>query len=295
MPEAATADGGAAPATAAGGTTTAAAPAATGAAAAPATVLGGAGTVGTETPSWHATLPPDIAAKPWVKTHKTSESFFKSVEEAQGLIGRSIQIPKAGEGRDAWERVWNKMGRPETVEGYKIADLKLPEGVKLPAALTDGYTQFAHDIGLSNWQANKIAEHIGTRIANEISTPAGHADAKVAEQTLKTAWGGAYEKNLTLAQRAIQYAGGDKLQAALRATGAANNPDIAIAFARLGAFLAEDGVISGEGPVGVATAKSDLNAILDNKDHPYWKKNAPGHKDAMAEVARLNQLLHGKP
>lgn len=269
-----------------------AAPAA-GATAASTAVLGG-GAPADAGAAWNASLPADIAAKPWAKTHKSAETFWKSMDEAQSLIGRSIQIPGQNATAEDWARVWEKLGRPQRPDGYKLTAPKLPEGQKLPATLSEGFSAFAHSIGLSNWQAQRVVDHVGGKLAAEINPGPAKSVAET-QKALKDAWGGAYERNLAVANRAIQYAGGEKLLAALRRTGAANDPDVAIAFARLGAYLAEDGVVSGEGPVGQASAKADLDKILNDKAHPYWVRNHPGHKDAMREVERLNQMLYGRP
>jgi hypothetical protein len=248
---------------------------------------------GSEGAVWHASLPPDVAAKPWVKTHKTADTFWKSMDEAQSLIGRSVQVPKTSD-RAEWERVWNKLGRPEKLDGYKLKNPTLPAGTEMPKVLSEGFTQFAHDIGLSNWQAQQLIDHVGTRLASEVKGP-GTLDDKAARAVLQKAWGGATERNIALAQRAVQYLGGDELRQALKETGGATHPRILIAFAKMGATLAEDNTIAGDGPVGQQAAKDELSAIMDNPKHAYWIARDPGHKDAVARVRALNEQIYGKP
>jgi hypothetical protein len=78
----------------------------------------------------------------------------------------------------------------------------------------------------------------------------------------------------------------------LEATGLGNHPAFIKMFAKVGGVLAEDNptfrdtVRSSEGE-----AKASLAKIMTDMKHPYWNRDDAGHKAAVAEVTRLNEIV----
>ena len=59
------------------------------------------------------------------------------------------------------------------------------------------------------------------------------------------------------------------------------------------ALLAEDGVVSSTGLPSGADAKKKIMDVRNDKNHPYHDPRKPGHKEAVEEMNRLYELLHG--
>jgi hypothetical protein len=274
-----------------------AAGAGTGAPASAGAVTPPAAGTGTGLPAdWRSGLAPDIAGHASIKTFKTPGDLAKSHVEAQALIGRSIQVPGAAEPREAWDRVWNKLGRPEAATGYVLKDPVLPEVAgKWDPERTKNFMPLAHSIGLSNWQAQQVLDAFGQHLASAAQPARPSVDAKAAEAKLRGAWGGAFEKNIEAAKRSIAFAGGEELRQALHETGAGSHPAVIAALARFGHLLVEDQLIAADGALATGNDQAELTKILNApKDHPFWDKLHAGHKDAVAQVTRLNEKIHGK-
>lgn len=96
--------------------------------------------------------------KDWAKNINSAEDLFKQFENAQGLIGKSVQIPGEDASSEDWGKVYNKLGRPEKVEDYGLnladtADAALKEQASL-------LSKIFYDNGLSKKQAARLLEGV---------------------------------------------------------------------------------------------------------------------------------------
>jgi hypothetical protein len=66
-------------------------------------------------------------------------------------------------------------------------------------------------------------------------------------------------------------------------------------FARVGAAMGEDRLVSGSSParLGPAEARAAIDAVMGDPRHPYWDRWHPGHRAAVTEVTRLFELKAG--
>ena len=104
---------------------------------------------------WTADLPEDargfVKNKGWAKPADLLDSY----RHLERLVGAErLALPRDENDRANWERVWNRLGRPEKPEGYK---LPLPEkgGDK---ALAKAFAARAHDLGLTAKQARGLTD-----------------------------------------------------------------------------------------------------------------------------------------
>ena len=96
----------------------------------------------------------------WAKNVKSPEDLFTQFDNAQKLIGKSVQVPAEDAPPEDWGKVYNKLGRPEKPEDY---GLKLEETAD--AALKEqasALSKIFHDNGLSKKQAAKLLEGVQT-------------------------------------------------------------------------------------------------------------------------------------
>ena len=97
-------------------------------------------------------LPKDIASHPHISRYKSVEEMAKGHINQSELIGRSIRIPQS-DNPDEWGSVWNKLGRPEAVDGYKEPEnLELPEGIELDPSMLKMVRETAHSKGYTQAQ-----------------------------------------------------------------------------------------------------------------------------------------------
>lgn len=230
-------------------------------------------------------------AIPDVKTALTS---YRNLETLLGAdkAGRAIVPPKDDAPAEEWLAFWNKLGRPETADGYK---LPVPEGdagefAKVAAS-------WFHEAGIPAKQAQKLAAKW-----NEFQTAAAtKAEAEFTQksaldlQELQKAWGGEFEANAELARRARREAGlsDDEGIAIERALGVKKAAEV---FSFLGKQFAEAAMKGGEGPgrgVFGATpqeAKARIEALKGDAD--WTAKYLNGDIDARAEFERLHRIAY---
>ncbi len=250
------------------------------------------------------TLPEAIRNEAAFRDIRDLPSLATSYLNAQKLLGvpadQIVRLP----GQDdtaGWDQVYAKLGRPEKADGYKFADVKLPDGLKVDDTLKTGYMDAAHKAGLSTRQANSLYEWWNGAMASGFTAQQGQTAQGLAqaEAALKTEWGAAFDQNVQLAKDAINHYGGEKLKAELDANGMANSPELARVMAKIGANLREDGALTGRGGGGgdmksPAEARQEINALQADKDFAkqYATKGAPGHDDAVARMSRLYAMAY---
>lgn len=247
-----------------------------------------------EAVDWSKHIPTEFAKeKVWEPLKgKPLGDVLKGYVEAQKFIGGSIKIPGKDAKPEEWDKFYGKLGRPEAADKYTPVMPDLPEGFSWDEGQMKSFFTAAHKAGLTTAQTQTLVDWYAEDQKGVLK--AGDEAIKVAEETLKGEWKAAYPRNLGLAKAAAKEIGGKELVDLLDQTGLGNHPVILKAFAKLGKSLAEDGVISGEieGVMGAADVQKAITAILSDRKHPYFDRNAPGHDAAVEEMARLHQLAN---
>lgn len=213
---------------------------------------------------------------------------YRNLEKLQGLPPeRLLKLPK-DDTPEAWAEVYDKLGRPETAEGYK---LPVPEGGDDTFA-KQAATWF-HEAGLTPKQAETLAakwnEHT-TGIVTQHEEAAQTA-ATQALETLKTKWGPAYDQNARIVDRAAQVFGMEEDQ--LLGLKAALGPAGAMEFLfNIGMRLGEDKFVSGDQPGGfVMTPEAARARIVElTKDTDFFKRLQANDVQARGEWERLHKM-----
>lgn len=109
-------------------------------------------------PVWYDSAPDEVKGyiqnKGWDNPIKAVESYQK-LEKFQGADENSlIKLPKEDD-IEGWGKVYNKLGRPETPDGYKKS---LPEGASIDDARLNVYTKIAHETGITQKQFEALAK-----------------------------------------------------------------------------------------------------------------------------------------
>jgi hypothetical protein len=182
----------------------------------------------------------------------------------------------------------------------KIGDKAFPKEL-WNAEQAGAFAKWAHEKGWSTQQVKDAIEFDAARgLSSFEANQAAQAKAKTDGVTaLKTEWGADYEKNLGLAKKAAEQAGGvDLLNHPL-----ANDPVFIKAMAKVGAMFVEE-------PGGAAGARgtqhtntnptAEIGAIMADKKHawqPDFAKHghsAQAHDEAVKHMAKLYRLKNGE-
>ena len=261
----------------------------------------------------------DVRGEACLQDFKDVEGLAKSYISSQKMLGNSIRIPGEdaseevkqeffkkltdipnvvtipdvddAEGR---ERFLNKLGRPETADAY---ELQIPEGFDTDPQTLTQFKQLAHEMGLSNIQASKLAEFEVGRA--EIAQDLMEQDKIRAESTLKDKWGTDYPNRMSGAKAAAEVLAEtfpDDVSALLNGP-EGNNPALISMLSELGGMMKEQGhvgkVSNVDYGVSAEEAKEMIGEIRNNKDHAFYNAMDPGHSKAVEKMNKLYKTIYG--
>ncbi|OPL13583.1 MAG: hypothetical protein AVO39_10310 [delta proteobacterium MLS_D] len=248
--------------------------------------------------NWSEALPEDLRSEPSLQTVKDLPGLVKQYVNAQKMVGKDkIPVPGEGAGPEEWEDVFNRLGRPDTPDEY---GLKLPEelppGVVADEAALKEFQTLAHEAGLLPHQVKGIYDWYNGKIISAATQANQQQQEQLADaqKELKEEWKGAYDEQLRLATRAFKSFAEDDPKIAKLDESFGNNPNFIRLMARIGKAMSEDklkGVT--QSTYTPEDARSELTRIMNDPKHPYFRKEASGHAEAVAHVAKLNAAIYG--
>lgn len=274
---------------------------------APASDPAGAGAGDAAPTTWDAALDPTQRQMVQTKGWKAPADVLRDYAQLESTLGRDkVALPGKDAKPEDWDAVWNKLGRPEKPDGYDLSGFQPPEGVPWNGEAQTAMVGEMHKLGLTQSQVAGVMQAYAGVIGQDFQAIQERATKAVEETqaTLRKDWGGAYDANLELANRAVKTAFGDQLQEASQmrladGTYLLDHPAIAKAFAKIGAGMSEDGDLTGArgGAGGAGTprtpaeAKAEIEKIrgeaVGDPNHPYTNRRHPEFK---AMQQRMNEL-----
>lgn len=143
----------------------------------------------------------------------------------------------------------DKPAEPKVPEAY---DFKMPEGVELDKAAADEFGTIAKEMGLTQEQAQKVAD-VGAKMAQrQAEQHAQLVESWVTQvKTDKEIGGDKLDENLGVARKAMDAFGSPELKDLLNSSGLGNHPAVIKAFFKAGKAISEDGFVKGAPPAGV--------------------------------------------
>lgn len=249
--------------------------------------------------AWLKTLPDELQqmakAKGW-KGAADALGSYASLEKAYGAekAGRPVVVlPKDDAPPEAWDEVWQKLGRPEAPEGYELAK---GEGVDADFAEWAGGAFLK--AGLNRRQAETLKaewEALQTSMV-ESETRQFEEASKADFSALKKEWGKAFDDKVELGRRFAAKAGfqADELGAIERVLG---TRALLERFAEMGAKLGEDVLPGGAAAGGevfgdAGSAVAEIEAL--KADKAFQKRVREGDREAREKWDRLHQVAYGE-
>lgn len=181
---------------------------------------------------WRLDLPEDIRYDTnWDKFKgKEVKEILPAVAKAYintlQLVGREkIPMPKS---EAEWGLTWDKLGRPETPDGYKFERPQMPEGVTYDEEGEKAFRAIAHGKGLNQAQAQGMLNDLIKLRLEQQQSMASAWDTQRSEHlaTLKKELGQAYEPFTKSAGQVVEQYGGEAAKAVLNAAGLGDHPAI---------------------------------------------------------------------
>jgi hypothetical protein len=249
-----------------------------------------------EPTNWRSGLPDDIKDHASLSTFKSVGDLAKSHLEAQKLIGaKGVILPGKDATEEQMDTFYNSLGRPDKVEGYKIDQLQVPEGVKIDENVRSEFLKVGHKLGLLPHQVNGLIKWQleGEGVRAKATSEADKTSREEAETNLRKEWGTAYDANIDAAKKLIAKFADDSEVAALD-QGLGNDPRLIKMMAKIAKGFSEDTL--GEG-VAIMTktpteAQAEIAKIRADKNHPYFIKENPEHESAVKYMQALYDMAH---
>lgn len=166
----------------------------------------------------------DEDTRSWVGTKgiKDVASLAKLARNEESLIGKAIVPPGENAAPEEVSKFWNRLGRPETPDGYEFAPPEsMPESLPYDSDFAKWFKDEAHKANVPKSQAKSLHDAFVAMSVDRI-TKETQARVDKANADLVAAWGPrdsqAYQENLKLADRGLTV-GGDDLAVSLQRAG----------------------------------------------------------------------------
>ena len=170
-------------------------------------------------------------------------SLATSYLEQEKMNSGRVKIPGEDSTPEEVSAFYQKLGKPETAEGYELPELA--EGDAYDETMMNAVKQYAFDKNMSNEQLNGMVE----TYLNE----ARLAQDRIATQTedaLKQEWGGDYDKNIEISRRALRELAPEEITEPLIAEIANANMDNSQNFVKflnaIGSKMLDDTLVRGD-------------------------------------------------
>ena len=236
----------------------------------------------------------------WEPIKGNPAMIFKNYAEAQKRLGSSISLPQEAD-PEAWGKVYNKLGRPESKDGYQW-DPPQHSDIEWQKEELESFKEYAHGKGLTQDQYKSVMDYHASKLMNQANeyNQTTKAEREKAESELKKEYGTNYEFNKQLGVRAAtEYFGKDVAEEMGELM--VSNPALYKGLFKLGQEMNEAGTFGNISPLdfgGIspesAQAKiSELNSA-DKNTHPYWNNKLPGHDEAVNQALKWFQVAAQK-
>ena len=246
-------------------------------------------------------IPEEIRQHPSLSPIKDVENLARSYVNAQRLIGADkIPMPVNPSDEDL-DRIYNRLGRPESPDGYQLA----ADGNIVTEDLVKDFADFSHKLRLTPEQASGILDYYRSSVEQSAAGSEEQAQAyrQTTEEALKSEWGRAYDQKLGEAVRAAQEFSNPEIFDLQLTDGSrlGDNPEFIKTFAKIAEFrqtVTSEDTISENAQANVMTpkqAQAEIDAIMNNRSHAYWDKtNIVGRQQAIQRVQELMGMVHGE-
>jgi len=246
--------------------------------------------------SWKEAIPEDLRNDPNISKFTELEALAKSYINATRMIGQDkVAVPNNNSTDDQWNEVYNKLGRPESPDKYKL-EVK-SDVVPLDDGAIKSFAENAHKLGLNNKQAQGILEFYkesmeGSIQQSRVDTETAQANT---EAQLRKEWGRAFDDNIKKAGAVAKANMNPQiLDMELKdGTRLGDHPEVIKGFANIANLLSEDKLVGTESEnvsQGV-DYQSEISKIVNDRSGPYWNKSHPDHDKVVQQVFTLRTMM----
>jgi len=237
--------------------------------------------------NWLTSLPEDLRGAKALQSYKSPEDLARSHLNIHSLIGKRYQDLTP----DERSTLYSSLGKPNSQEEYVF-----PDG--LSEDQNKWFRDLAFKNGLTQEQAKQMADSMILR--NRETQEFIQADQKLryekGVEELKKEFGGAFDKRLEIAVRAVKEFGGDDLISALKDAGVDNNAKVIKAFSQIGQKLLADKIVDADKSTTFGTTPAEAQSLIkemqSKQTEVILNSNHPDHAKVKAEMDRLYKVAY---
>ena len=206
----------------------------------------------------------DEGLKKRLEKFKTPSDLAKSYVELETLQSKAFQDITDSEK----EKYIKRLGLPESPEGYELSKVTLPDGLQQPKEADAEFKAFVHSLKLTKDQAKGLHEWAMTRATKGYSQAKATQEQslKAAEESLKTAWGAAFDANMAATNRVIQL-GGDEFVAEMN-SGPGKSAKIRLGLLAISKQFADETLVSGRADRKTAQGQDRPGMVFPTSKSP---------------------------
>lgn len=226
-------------------------------------------------------------------------SMANSYRNAEKLLGgEKLVLPKDATDQAGWDALYNKLGRPEKPDGYKIP---LPEGMAGGEFEAWAKNTF-HGARLTQQQAELVGSKFNEMMAATIAKDEAESKKQAAKErvAIEKEWGADFKANEEIAKRAVEALGktvgidGLELDKMEQVFGLAKSLKMMEQIGRVmkldsDSFEGSNNPDRGVGVKSVEAARTEKDNLF--KDGEFVKKLQGGDTLAKAKIAALNAII----
>lgn len=268
--------------------------------------LGGAETISTEPKAfgdWRDNLPEEIRQNPALADKDTPEKLASEHVHLQKLIGaKGIIKPGADASEDEMNAFYSELGRPDTVDGYDLSGIEVPDGFAMDEGMQRQILTALHSRGATPelvtevfntyWAATAEAEEAATAKTAEVW--------EKTQETLKGELGDKYAAHEELANRAVSAVLGDAKADVLNArlpdgTKLSANIGFVRTMFELGKHMAEANLLGDKSAsLGLSpeAAKAELQKFEADNSAALLDRSHADHKTVVERRSQLSKIAH---
>lgn len=236
---------------------------------------------------WRTAIPEEIRDHKSLSHIGDIGALAKSYVHAQQMIGADkVVLPSKSATPDEWSEFYQRIGRPETPEGYQLQLNNIQEGIEPNQEVLDWFKQTAHQAGMTPQQAQHMLDSYNQMTSQTVEMSQQQYESRVAEveTELKREYGEAFDDKLAIANGVLAEFGNPDIAEVQLADGTllGDNPEIIRMLASMGSYIRErvgEDSLEGVRTSGAFTPEDAMTKVreLTQPNTPYWDSRHPEH------------------
>ena len=249
--------------------------------------------------SWKSSISEEFRNDPNIEKFTEIDALAKSYINATRMIGQDkVAVPNKNSTEDQWNEVYSKLGRPESADKYALNIES--EAVIMDEGAIKSFAEQSHKLGLNNTQAQGILEFYKNNMESNmqratVDTETAQAQA---ETELRAEWGKEFDNQVAKAGALAKANMNPEILDLQMQDGTriGDHPEIIKGFAKIAGMLSEDKLVSTESESvnSIKDLQSEISAITNNTDGPYWNSQHPDHEKMVQQVYTLREMAQPK-